>query len=121
VQIKERHGISVSELDVGGGMGIAYIEGDDPLDVTTMAKSILDIVRTECARVKISVPKISVEPGRAIIGNPGITLYEVGTVKPVELDSGIKLNWFSSITLRTILLMSCSFKSTILFILINIL
>lgn len=95
VQIKDRHGISVSELDVGGGMGIAYIDSDDPLDVTTMAKSILDIVRTECARVNISVPKISVEPGRAIIGNPGITLYEVGTVKPVELDSGITRHYIS--------------------------
>ena len=95
VQIKERHGVSVSELDVGGGMGIAYVEGDDPLDVAAMAKSILDIVRTECARVKISVPKISVEPGRAIIGNPGITLYEVGTVKPVELDSGITRHYIS--------------------------
>jgi diaminopimelate decarboxylase len=41
------------------------------------------------------VPKISVEPGRAIIGNPGITLYEVGTVKPVELDSGITRNYIS--------------------------
>jgi diaminopimelate decarboxylase len=95
VQIKDRHGISVSELDVGGGMGIAYIDSDDPLDVTAMAKSILDIVRTECARVKISVPKISVEPGRAIIGNPGITLYEIGTVKPVELDSGITRHYIS--------------------------
>jgi diaminopimelate decarboxylase len=76
-------------------MGIAYIDSDDPLDVTAMAKSILDIVRTECARVKISVPKISVEPGRAIIGNPGITLYEVGTVKPVELDSGITRHYIS--------------------------
>jgi diaminopimelate decarboxylase len=95
VQIKDRHGISVSELDVGGGMGIAYIDSDDPLDVSAMAKSILDIVRTECARVNISVPKISVEPGRAIIGNPGITLYEVGTVKPVELDSGITRHYIS--------------------------
>ncbi len=95
IQVKERHGISVSEIDVGGGMGIAYVEGDDPLDVDTMAKSILDIVRTECARVNISVPRISVEPGRAIIGNPGITLYEVGTVKPIELDSGITRHYIS--------------------------
>lgn len=95
IQVKERHGVSVSEIDVGGGMGIAYVEGDDPLDVDVMAKLILDIVRTECARVKISVPKISVEPGRAIIGNPGITLYEVGTVKPVELDSGITRHYIS--------------------------
>ena len=94
-QIKQRHGLTVSELDVGGGMGIAYVAGDDPLDVTAMAKSILDIVRTECSRVNMPIPKISVEPGRAIIGNPGITVYEVGTIKPVELDSGITRHYIS--------------------------
>ena len=41
------------------------------------------------------IPKISVEPGRAIIGNPGITVYEVGTIKPVELDSGITRHYIS--------------------------
>ena len=94
-QIKQRHGLTVSELDVGGGMGIAYVAGDDPLDVTAIAKSILDIVRTECSRVNMPIPKISVEPGRAIIGNPGITVYEVGTIKPVELDSGITRHYIS--------------------------
>ena len=94
-QIKQRHGLTVRELDVGGGMGIAYVAGDDPLDVTAMAKSILDIVRTECSRVNMPIPKISVEPGRAIIGNPGITVYEVGTIKPVELDSGITRHYIS--------------------------
>jgi diaminopimelate decarboxylase len=86
-QIRDRHDFVVSELDVGGGMGIAYVASDDPLDVAHMGKAILDIVRTECARVHLPVPVISVEPGRAIIGNPGITLYEVGTVKPVELEN----------------------------------
>lgn len=94
-QIRDIHGISVSELDVGGGMGIAYVDGDDPLDVFEMAKSILDIVRTQCARVKLPIPHISVEPGRAIIGNPGITVYEVGTVKPVVLDSGLVRHYVS--------------------------
>ncbi len=94
-QIRDLHGIAVSEINVGGGMGIAYVDGDDPLDVFTMAKSILDIVRTECARVNLPIPHISVEPGRAIIGNPGITVYEVGTVKPVELDSGIVRHYIS--------------------------
>ena len=94
-QIRDIHGISVSELDVGGGMGIAYVDGDDPLDVFEMAKSILDIVRTQCARVKLPIPHISVEPGRAIIGNPGITVYEVGTVKPVVLDSGLVRHYIS--------------------------
>jgi diaminopimelate decarboxylase len=94
-QIRDIHAISVSELDVGGGMGIAYVDGDDPLDVFEMAKSILDIVRTQCARVNLPIPHISVEPGRAIIGNPGITVYEVGTVKPVVLDSGMVRHYIS--------------------------
>lgn len=94
-QIRDIHGMAVSELNVGGGMGIAYVDGDDPLDVFEMAKSILDIVRTQCARVKLSIPHISVEPGRAIIGNPGITVYEVGTVKPVVLDNGLVRHYVS--------------------------
>ena len=94
-QVRDLHGISVSELNVGGGMGIAYVDSDDPLEVSAMANSILNIVRTECARVNLPIPHISVEPGRAIIGNPGITIYEVGTVKPVELDSGIVRHYVS--------------------------
>ncbi len=94
-QIRDQHGITVSELDVGGGMGIAYVEGDDPLDVAHMGKAILDIVRSECHRVHLTVPAISVEPGRAIIGNPGITVYEVGTIKPVELDGGEARHYIS--------------------------
>lgn len=69
-------------------MGIAYVPSDDPLGVAHMGKAILDIVRTECARVLLPLPLLAVEPGRAIIGTPGITVYEVGTVKPVELDGG---------------------------------
>ncbi len=95
VAIRDQHGITVSELDVGGGMGIAYVESDDPLDVDHMARAILDIIRTECTRVHLPVPRISVEPGRAIIGNPGITVYEVGTVKPVELDGGLVRHYIS--------------------------
>ena len=88
VQVRDRHGFAVSELDVGGGMGIAYIDSDNPLDVAQMGKAILDIVRTECARVNLPIPRLAVEPGRAIIGSAGITVYEVGTIKPVEIDSG---------------------------------
>lgn len=87
-EIFERHGVHVSELDVGGGMGIAYLAGDDPLDVMHMAKAILDIVRTECQRVHMPIPRLAVEPGRAIVGAAGITVYEVGTIKPVEIDNG---------------------------------
>lgn len=86
--IFEHHQMHVSELDVGGGMGIAYVDSDDPLDVAHMGKAILDIVRAECDRVHMPIPRLAVEPGRAIVGAAGITVYEVGTVKPVDVDGG---------------------------------
>lgn len=85
-QIRDQFDFTVSELNLGGGMGIAYVDGDDPLNVEHMAKAIHDIVTTECARVHMAVPQLVVEPGRAIVGGTAITLYTVGTVKPVELD-----------------------------------
>jgi diaminopimelate decarboxylase len=87
-EIFSKHQVHVSELDVGGGMGIAYVDGDDPLDIAHMGKAILDIVRSECDRVHMPVPQLAVEPGRAIVGAAGITIYEVGTLKHVEVDGG---------------------------------
>ena len=81
-------GIDVLELDLGGGMGIAYVSDDDPLEVGAMAKAIESIVDGACARASLPVPRLAFEPGRAIVGPAGVTVYEVGTVKPVELDHG---------------------------------
>ncbi|MEI8262200.1 MAG: diaminopimelate decarboxylase, partial [Actinomycetes bacterium] len=61
---------------------------DDPLDVTDMAAQIGDIVGKQCADAGLAMPQLAFEPGRAIIGPAGVTLYEVGTVKPVTLDDG---------------------------------
>ena len=84
----QAEGIEVSELDLGGGMGIAYVRDDDPLEVGAMAKAIESIVDGACARAGLPVPRLAFEPGRAIVGPAGVTIYEVGTVKPVELDHG---------------------------------
>ena len=87
-RIRDEQGIEVAELNLGGGMGIAYLADDDPLDVTDMAAQIGDIVAKQCADAGLAMPRLAFEPGRAIIGPAGITLYEVGTVKPVTLDDG---------------------------------
>ena len=81
-------GVPVRELNLGGGMGIAYTEDDDPLDVAEMATQIGAIVTKECAAAGLPVPTLAFEPGRAIIGPAGITVYEVGSVKAVDLGGG---------------------------------
>lgn len=84
----DTQGIEVEEVNLGGGMGIAYVESDDPLDVADMAQQIGDIVGKECASAGIPLPALSFEPGRAIVGPAAVTVYEVGTVKAVDLDRG---------------------------------
>jgi diaminopimelate decarboxylase len=86
--LRDELGIEVGELNLGGGMGIAYTADDDPLDIGPMAAQIRAIVVRECAAVGMAVPALAVEPGRAIVGPTAVTVYEVGTVKPVELGSG---------------------------------
>ena len=81
-------GIDLAEFNLGGGMGIAYVDGDDPLDVDVLAHEIADIVGKQCAQAGLPMPSLAFEPGRAIAGPAGITLYEVGTVKQVALDGG---------------------------------
>lgn len=82
--LHEELNITLDELDLGGGLGIAYTSSDDPLDPKTIAAGLTAIVRRECEDAGLPVPRIAVEPGRAIAGPAGITVYEVGTVKDVE-------------------------------------
>ncbi|WP_304453684.1 diaminopimelate decarboxylase [Nocardiopsis sp. YSL2] len=82
--VHEDQGVTLAELDLGGGLGIAYTSGDDPLDAKTIAQSLTAIVRRECEESGLPQPRVAVEPGRAIAGPAGITVYEVGTVKDVE-------------------------------------
>jgi diaminopimelate decarboxylase len=82
--IRDEFGVELPELDLGGGFGIAYTPADDPLDAARLAKSLRAIVDRECGAFNLPVPRLAVEPGRAIAGPAGVTLYEVGTVKDVD-------------------------------------
>ncbi|MEV8517238.1 diaminopimelate decarboxylase [Dactylosporangium sp. NPDC051484] len=83
-RVYEVHGRELPELDLGGGFGIAYTTQDEPADPRDLAADLLRIVKQECAALHLSVPHLSVEPGRAIVGPAMFTLYEVGTVKDVD-------------------------------------
>jgi diaminopimelate decarboxylase len=84
-------GHTISELNLGGGMGIAYTSSDTPPRVADMAKQIQAIVARESELAGVAMPRLAVEPGRAIVGAAGITVYEVGTVKPVDLGGRSRL------------------------------
>ncbi|WP_330332646.1 diaminopimelate decarboxylase [Streptomyces sp. NBC_00536] len=82
--VRDEHGVELPEIDLGGGLGIAYTDGDDPREPHEIAKSLTEIVARECESAGLRAPRISVEPGRAIVGPTAFTLYEVGTIKPLE-------------------------------------
>jgi diaminopimelate decarboxylase len=82
--VRDALGVTVAELDLGGGLGIAYVTDDDPSDVADVAKQLRVIVERECAAMALAVPRLAFEPGRAIVGPAGVTVYEVGTIKDVD-------------------------------------
>lgn len=84
-------GVELPELDLGGGFGIAYVSADRPRSAEHLAGAMQALVHRECRGLELAqVPHLSIEPGRAISGTPGMTLYRVGTVKMVDLAEGIQ-------------------------------
>ncbi|GAB4099749.1 diaminopimelate decarboxylase [Sinomonas halotolerans] len=85
-QMRSAYGAGLPELDLGGGYGIAYLPGDAPRPPGEIAEALAGVVRATCGRLGIAPPRISIEPGRAIVGSTTFTLYEAGTVKDVVVD-----------------------------------
>ena len=81
--IKQETGHYIGELDLGGGFGIYYSEGDKPKKIEEYCNVILDSVEKKCEALGIKKPILTIEPGRSIVANAGITLYTVGTIKDI--------------------------------------
>lgn len=102
--VRDEHGVELPEIDLGGGLGIAYTSDDDPSEPHEIAKALTEIVTRECEAAKLRTPRISVEPGRAIVGPTAFTLYEVGTIKPLDgLRTYVSVDGGMSDNIRTAL------------------
>jgi diaminopimelate decarboxylase len=112
-QIRHARGVELEELDLGGGFGIAYTTQDDPSEPGDLAKRINKIVEGECDSAQLRIPRLSIEPGRAIVGPAVFTLYEVGTVKDVDgIRTYVSVDGGMSDNIRTALY-DASYSATI--------
>ncbi|WP_224276904.1 diaminopimelate decarboxylase [Nocardioides lacusdianchii] len=94
-RVRDEVGVEMPEMDLGGGFGIAYTTQDDPAEPDVLASGMSAIVAHECRALGITEPRLSIEPGRAIVGPSMCTVYEVGTVKDVALDGGARRSYVS--------------------------
>lgn len=81
--VKDELGLELCELNLGGGFGICYTEEDDPISYDKYMEAVSTVVKATAQKRGISLPRILMEPGRSIVGNAGITLYTVGSVKEI--------------------------------------
>jgi diaminopimelate decarboxylase len=91
----EEFGEQLPELDLGGGYGIAYLESESEIHASDVLSALAAQVTQACAKYSLDVPKISIEPGRTIVGPSMFTLYTVGTTKVVTLENGSTRNYVS--------------------------
>jgi diaminopimelate decarboxylase len=111
--IRDAYGIEPPELDLGGGFGIAYTSQDDPRRPAELADALRRIVKEDCDALGLAVPRLSFEPGRAIVGPAMFTLYQVGTVKDVDgIRSYISVDGGMSDNIRTALY-DASYSATV--------
>jgi diaminopimelate decarboxylase len=83
-EVKEKLGLEIAELNLGGGFGIRYVTEDNPIEYDNYIESVSLVVKSICSEKGLKFPFILMEPGRSIVGPAGITLYSVGSVKDIK-------------------------------------
>ncbi|POX43490.1 diaminopimelate decarboxylase [Streptomyces sp. Ru73] len=91
-RIRDAHGTVPPELDLGGGHGIAYRPGEPALDVPALARKVRTELIESCAAAGLTVPRLVIEPGRAIAGPAGVALYRVLAVKRTEAHTFVAVD-----------------------------
>lgn len=93
------YGLTLTELDVGGGLGVNYTESDDPPSIEEWVIPICEVIQEACAAENLPLPKLLCEPGRSLIANSTVTAYTIGSAKVipdirtyVAVDGGLSDN-----------------------------
>jgi len=99
VELKNKYNFDTKDLDIGGGFGIHYTDEDDPKPLSYFIDPAMKLIEDFCRENKLIRPKVIIEPGRWIIGEAGITMYEIGSIKKspssrkyVSIDGGMSDN-----------------------------
>lgn len=82
--IKNIFGYTAEMLNLGGGLGVRYVESDPVIDYGEKIAEVAAVLQDKCDKFGIAVPKILMEPGRSLVADAGMTLYTVGSVKKIE-------------------------------------
>lgn len=82
-QVKKETGKTLSVLNLGGGYGVRYIESNPHIDIADNIRQVAERVKAQCARYGLDLPQVLMEPGRSIVADAGLTLYEAGSVKTI--------------------------------------
>lgn len=97
--MKAKYGYVPEQLDLGGGYGVRYVESDPTIDIEVKTAEIASHIKNVCKELNLELPEIHLEPGRSIVGDAGMTLYTVGTIKKiagyknyVSIDGGMTDN-----------------------------
>jgi diaminopimelate decarboxylase len=83
VEKASQYGLNISEVNIGGGLGIRYTEGDDPPSIDTWVQTVAQAMVKACQQRNLALPKLLCEPGRSIVGPACITAYTVGSQKQI--------------------------------------
>ena len=98
-RVRDEYGLYVEDLDMGGGLGIAYLADDKPSSIAEFAECTANAVMEASLEYGLPLPRLLVEPGRSLVANAGVTLYTVGVMKTlpnirkyVAIDGGMSDN-----------------------------
>ncbi len=83
-EMRTKKGITISKLDLGGGLGIPHTEEDLLIPIKKYIEEMVQKVLNEAQRYDYPLPELMVEPGRSIVGTAGTTLYKIGMIKDIE-------------------------------------